>query len=262
MKKVIYLLVCASVAFAQASFEGIVYSKQQVELSFPIEGIISKILYQAGDKVKKDDQIIKIDDSLQSLEVLRRKVIFEDTSEYQSSKKNLEITKSVLDSNTLLYEKNSAVSKDELSNLQIQYQSLYGKVKGFEARKKQEEVEYKIAQEILKKYTIKSPINGVIKDLKYEEGEWAKSGEVAVIVVDTENCYVELNVDEPIARGIKINNKAKIYSNIDTIEKEGFVSYIAPLAESTSSLVKIRIKFVNTTPSITPGVIAKVVFEK
>ena len=261
MKKLILLSILISNLFSSNMQEGIVYSNEEVKLSLPLDGIISNIYVKDGDKVKKGDLVLKLDDELQKLEVLRRKEILNDNSEYNANKANLKIVKNLYTSTKKLYEKTASVSKDELSNLQIQYQNLRGKVRAYSSKKRQEKVEFKIANEVLNKYKLKSPINGVISELKYNQGEWAKMGEVVVVVVDVDNCYVELNIDEPMARNLKYDKKVSIVSNNETIKKEGYIYYIAPSAESTSALVKVRVKFKNNEPRITPGVIAKVVFE-
>lgn len=262
MKKIVVFLVLLSNLFAVSYHEGIIYSKEEVSLSFPLDGVISKIYLKDGDIVKKGDMLLKLDDDLQELEVLRKKEILNDNSEYNANKKNLTIIEDSYKSTKKLYDKTASVSRDELNSIQIQYESLLGKVNAHKAKKKQEEVEYKIANEVLKKYRIKSPINGVISDLKYHEGEWAKMGEVIVKVVDVDNCYIELNIEEPLARNLKLNSKATISSNNDSIEKQGTIYYIAPSAESASALIKIRIEFKNNKPKITPGVMGKVTLEE
>lgn len=261
MKKIVVFLVFLSNLFATSYHEGIIYSKEEVSLSFPLDGVISKIYLKDGDNVKKDETILKLDDELQKLEVLRKKEIFNDNSEYIANQNNLKIIEDSYKSTKKLYEKTASVSRDELNSIQIQYESLLGKVNTHKARKEQEKLEYEISKEVLKKYSIKSPINGVISDLKYHEGEWAKMGEVVVKVVDVDNCYIELNIEEPIARNLKLNSKAIISSNEDTIIKQGTIYYISAIAESTSALIKIRIKFKNDAPKITPGVMGKISFE-
>lgn len=261
MKVLIVFLLFLSQMVADSYHEGLIYSKEEVSLSFPLDGVISKIYLKDGERVKKGDTVLKLDDSLQALEVLRKKQILNDNSDYNANKNNLEITKKLYHSTKELYEKNGSVSVDELSNIQMQYENLQGKVNAHEARKKQEEIEYKIANEVLKKYSINSPINGIISDIKYHEGEWAKMGEIVVKVVDVDNCYIELNIEEPIARNLKLNDKASILANKDSIKKQGDIYYISPSAELASALVKVRIRFKNSEPKITPGVLGKVLFE-
>lgn len=262
MKNLLIVLFFFSFSLASVNYEGIVYSKEEVKLSLPLDGIIRNIYLKDGAKVKKDEVILKLDDSLQKLEVLRKQEILKDDSEYNANKSNLKIVKELYSSTKALYDKTASVSKDELNNLLIQYQNLEGKVNTYASKKKLDELDYNIAKEVLNKYTLKSPIDGMITDLKYNEGEWIKMGEVVLTVVDIDNCYVELNIDEPIARELKQEQKVIVMSNMKNIKKEGYITYIAPQAESKSALVKIKIRFKNENPKITPGVVAEIIFDE
>lgn len=261
MKIVFLFLISIFHLFAVVESDGIVYSKNETKLSFQIDGILSQISVKEGEKINKNDLILKLDDTLQSLEVQRRKEILLDNAEYNSNVKNLEVIQSLLLTTKKLYDKTASVSKDELSNLQIQEESLKGKVAAYKSKKIQEDVEYKIAKEVLNKYRLVSPINGIVTNLKYQEGEWVKTGDIVVTVVDTDNCYVDLNLEEPIARTLKLNSEVLITTNNKTISKKGEISYIAPSAEATSALVKVRVSFINAEPKITPGVLSKVTFD-
>lgn len=260
--KIIFLsLVSIFYLFAAIESDGIVYSKNETKLSFQMDGILSKILVKEGQRINKDDLILKLDDTLQSLEVQRRKEILLDNAEHNANVKNLEIIESLSATTKKLYDKTSSVSKDELSNLQIQEQNLRGKVAAYKSKKIQEDVEYKISKEVLNKYRLISPINGIITNLKYQEGEWIKTGDIVVTVVDIDNCFVDLNLEEPIARNLKLNSEVLITTNNKTITKKGEISYISPSAEVTSALVRVRVSFINDEPKITPGVLSKVTFD-
>jgi multidrug efflux pump subunit AcrA (membrane-fusion protein) len=161
-------------AYAAAVFEGIVKPVSELELSFAIDGVISKIFVKEGDLVKKGDLLIKLDDTLQKLEVERRKQIYQDHAEMEANKKNLVILKSLLDSNRTLYEKTASVSYDELRNIEMQYHTLLGKVNLNEERKKQEQIEYEISKEMLSRYIITAPMDGMVTSIKREESEWVK----------------------------------------------------------------------------------------
>lgn len=261
MKIVFLFIVSISYLFGTIESDGIVYSKDETKLSFQIDGILSKIFVKEGQQVNKNDLILKLDDTLQSLEVVRRKEILQDDAEHNSNVRNLEVIQSLLSTTKKLYDKTSSVSKDELSNLQIQEENLKGKVAAHKSKKIQEDVEYKIAKEVLNKYKLTSPINGVVTNLKYHEGEWLKTGDIVVTIVDTDNCYIDLNLEEPIARNLKLNGEVFISSNNGTIHKKGQISYIAPSAEVTSALVRVRVSFINDEPKITPGVLSKVIFD-
>lgn len=264
MKKLIlllfFILLGLSKATASMMFEGIVKPAHEVELALPIDGVISKIFVKEGNSVKKGEKLLNLDDMLQKLEVDRRKEIYYDNAELEANKNNLEIIKSLLDSSQELYEKTAAVSHDEVKNLQMQFHSLNGKVNAHGAKKKQELLDYEISKEVLARYVLTSPIDGMVTVIKPEEGEWAKTGEMLVTVVDTSVCYVEFNLDEKYARTLK---KGKIVSlrvreGDGMSAKKGKVIFVSPVADKASALVKVKVEFENKNGTVIPGVLANI----
>lgn len=254
------ILLALNQAFASTSFEGIVKPVHEVKLALPIDGIISQIFVKEGDSVKKGGKLLKLDDILQGLEVSRRREIYFDKAELESSKKNLEILKSLLDSSQELYEKTASVSRDEVQNLLMQYHTLNGRVNVSEARKKQELIEYEISKEVLARYVLTSPIDGIVTVIKAEEGEWAKTGEMLVTVVDTSVCYVEFNIDEKYARTFKKGNVVSISVREGDVmrSKKGRIIFVSPVADKASALVEVKVEFENKSGTIIPGVLANI----
>jgi RND family efflux transporter MFP subunit len=256
MKKcIVWFVLIGIYAFG---YDGIIHVKNSAKLSLQIDGVVETIFAKEGAKIVKDYVVLKLDDSLQKLEVQRRKSIFDDNAEYESNKKNLILAKSLYESTKSLYEKTASVSKDELSNIEMQYQSLLGKVNSYEARKEQEKVEYNIAKEVLSKYELTSPINGIVTSLEVQKGEWAKSGDILAIVVDNSVCYVELNIDEKTARRLKVHQKSFISSSGH--KKQGHITYISPIADKASGLIKVKVEFENQSSSFISGTLAQVYF--
>jgi len=249
------LLTISSFAFG---YDGIIYAKNSAKMSLQIDGVVASVFVQEGSRITKDCAILKLDDSLQKLELERRKSILDDVAEYESNKKNLVLVKSLYESTKSLYEGTASVSKDEFDNTKMQYQALLGKVDSFEARKAQEKVEYEIAKEVLEKYQLISPISGIVTSLEIHKGEWAKAGEVQAVVVDNSICYVELNIEENIGRQIKAGKKALVSSS--GYKKQGVVTYISPVADKASGLMKVKIEFENPKSNFVIGTLAKVSF--
>lgn len=252
---ILWFLLISVYAFG---YDGIIHAKNSTKLSLQIDGVIESVFVKEGTKITKDFVVLKLDDSLQKLEVERRKSILDDNSEYESNKKNLVLAKSLFESTKALYEKTASVSKDELNTIEMQYQSLLGKVNSFEARKEQEKVEYNIAKEILSKYQLISPINGIVTSLEVQQGEWAKAGDIQAIVVDNSVCYVELNIDEKTVRRLKSNQRAFIFSS--GYKKQGHITYISPVADKASGLIKVKVEFENLDSSFISGTLAQVYF--
>jgi len=251
-----------SIQATAASFEGIVRPAYELELAFPIDGVVSNIFMKEGDRVSKGGKILKLNDTLQKLEVDRKKQIYDDSAEYESNKNNMEIIKQLLDSSKDLYEKTGSVSLDEVNSLQMQYHTLRGRVEGHESKKKQELIEYELAKEVLDRYLLKSPISGIVTQIKPEEGEWVKAGKSVVMVADKSVCYVEINLEEKYALTLKKGKVIPLSINqgADRIDKKGRVIFVSPVADKASALVRVKVEFKNEDGKVTPGVLASISF--
>lgn len=264
MKKLIFLLFLIILGLNQAiasmMFEGIVKPAHEVKLALPIDGVIAKVFVKEGDGVKKGEKLLKLDDTLQKLEVERRKEIYFDRSELESNKNNLEIIKSLLDSSQELYERTTSVSHDEVKSLRMQYYSLKGKVDTYEARKKQELLDYEISKEVLARHILTSPIDGTVTVVNPEEGEWAKGGEMLVTVVDTSVCYAEFYLEERYARILKKGESVSLNVREGEVmsAKKGKIVFISPVADQASGLVEVKVEFENKSGSVIPGVLANI----
>ena len=258
------LLVCLSAPAARAGsvFEGIVKPIHEVELAFPLDGVIARIFVKEGARVSRGERLMQLDDSLQKLEVSRREAIYLDRAEIESNKKNLPILKGQFEGSRELFQKSTAVSRDEVQNLEMQYYTLAGKIDVAEARKAQEKIEFEIAREMLAHYTLSAPFTGVITDIKHEVGEWAKSGGAMVTAADTSVCYAEFNIEERYARTLRVGNLVplRVHEGSELVKKTGRVTYIAPVADKASALVRIKVEFENRNGRTVPGVLGQIDF--
>lgn len=268
MKTTALLIICSTIlsvsqiSYAANSVEGIVKAIHEVDLAFQLDGVIAKTVVKEGARVRQGDTLIQLDDALQKLEVARREAILKDRSEIESNRKNLLIIKELLDSSRELYQKMSAVSRDEVMNLEMQYHSLGGKIEVAEARKNQEQIEYAIAKEMLARYSLVSPITGVVTSIKHEAGEWAKTGETIITAADISVCYAEFNVEEKLARSLRVDKQVllRVREGDALVQKAGKVTYVSPVADKASALVRVKVEFENRNGKVVPGVLASLDF--
>ena len=241
-------------------FEGIVEPNHEVAIAFPLDGVIEEIFVKEGDSVKKNVQLIKLDDSLQALETKRKKQIYEDYSELETYSKNLSILNTLYGQTEALYQDTGSVSFEELKKLEMQVHNMAGKILMIKARKVQEKIDYEISQEVLSRYILKSPIDGIITEITPELGEWAKIGEMVVTVTCTTTCFVEFNIDESYARNISKGQDVlvNVREGEHTAQKTGKVVFVSTVADRASALVRVKVEFGNEDGAVIPGVLASI----
>lgn len=263
MKMINKLLVLAlsstlGVTLSAAEFTGIVLPKHHLELTLPIDGKVSELFLKEGDSIVKEQKILKLDDSLQTFDTRRKELLFKDKSQINSLEKNEALLKQMLGSTKNLYEQTKSVSRDEVVSLEIKYYELQGQMLATKQKKLIEEIEYKISNEILQSHTLNSPIDGTITKINSDIGEWVKNGETIVEVVDYKECFVEFNIEEKYTQGLKIGSTLpiKIKKADKLIDKNSEIVFISPIADKSSSLIRIKTKLDNQNLDIVPGLSA------
>jgi HlyD family secretion protein len=263
--KFIFVAIFFILTLQQAQeYVGIIKPIDNIELSVSIDGKIEEIFIREGSSVKIGDKLLQIDANMQKLEMKRSEIIWKDTAQLNSSKKTQKILKSLLKSTRTLYRKTKSISRDDMQTLEMRYYAQEGDIQARIENEKKEKTEYYMALERLSKYTILSPINGVIAEVSLQEGEWAKMGDMLIRVVNSDICFLEINIDEQYSSLVSVGDELNFNLLInDTIKKiEGKITFISPIADNSSGLVRIKIEFDNKIYKITPGISATVNIDK
>jgi RND family efflux transporter MFP subunit len=259
IKVLIILILCFNISNAKI-YNGLIEPIKRVNLSLSIDGVVSEINIKEGSLVKKDESILKLFDKLQSLEVERRKVLVDDKTRVYYLKKELDIVWNIYKSGESLYKKTGSISKNELDGYSINYYKLKSSLDELERSKKLEVIEYNLEREKLKLYTLRAPFSGVITKIKLDVGERGRIGDEVVELVDSSICFVEVNIPEIEVHNISVGQSVNITINreVQKIQKNAKISYISPIADSSSGLVLIKLEFENRDFTITPGILADV----
>lgn len=264
MKFIFVTLLYMITALQSEEYVGIIKPINDIALSVSLDGKVENIFIQEGSTVKKGDKLLQIDTDLQKLEMKRSEIIWKDKAQLDSAKKTQKILKSLLESTQTLYEKTKSISRDDMQALEMRYWAQEGEIQARVENEKKEETEYLMAKEKLSKYSISSPINGIITELKLEEGEWAKMGDLLIRVVNSDICFLEINIDEQYSSAVSVGDKLDFNLLINDAIKliEGEITFISPIADNSSGLVRLKVEFDNRNYKVTPGVSATVNIEK
>lgn len=258
----IFILVFCVNSFA-VSFTGVVKPIYEAKVSLETDGIVSSIYLKEGDRVRNGDVILRLDDTLQLLETKRRKIIFEDRTEIESAKKSFDILQNILEKKEELYRQTKAVSLNNLNQLRMQYIKAKGEIESLKAREFKEQIEYKISKEVLEQYKLRSPVNGTITKIVPKKGEWVQTSNEVVHIVDSDICYVEIDIDTSTLSLLELNSEVLIAFGEDDskVEKTGIVSFISVIADMSSGLVRAKVQFDNKDRIIIPGTTAVVMIK-
>lgn len=203
---------------------------RQVDLSFQISGLISKLFKEEGDFVKKGELIALIDDSDYKLnlekaeaEVERALALQKDATDKYNRYAPLgeDNTVSKQEVETLLNTQNksiadykSAVANKDYLNNQLNYTKLY------------------------------SPEDGIIMIRIQEAGSNVAKGQPVYTMAKTKPVWVRAYVNETDLGNIKYGQKVRVYTDTTNPQSDkkreytGQIGYISPVAEFTPKTVQ------------------------
>lgn len=246
-----------SLSFGQElSFSGITEPVDEVTLSASGAGTISAVFFKEGETVRKGDTIIELDNRLEKLEVARRKMIWQSKVEVEAAAAKVSTLKSMLEATRDLFETTGSISKDELERLSLEHKLALADLKRLELTEKRERLEYKMALENLRKRSVISPIGGTVIQLPLKEGETTQEYQPLVHIVDTRKCIFVGNVEEWVGRRLQKGQSVDlvIKTGSEVTPVKGIITFISPVVDPASSLMKIKAEFDNENGTVRPGV--------
>lgn len=223
---------------------GTVKGKTEIELKFEINGVIKKIYFREGEKIKKGDLIASLDSRDVELKVTYAKNKFNSAqAAYNSIQKKLEVHKK-------LYEA-GAIIKSKLEEVELESESAK-----FQVETTRSEME--LAENELNKASLYATKDGVMGPREAEEGEFVTPQDKVGSLLEITEVFVEVGVVERDINKIKLGQKAKVY--VDAYPKVGFegtVDSIFPVVEGRSRTLTVKIKVSNPQGLLFPGMFSR-----
>lgn len=198
--------------------------------------------------------------SISQTEIDRLQLAFSNaTIEVQKAKQDKAITALRLQlEESGLSEKQQAVKRQQLAVAQAQNKhTLTGLAKA------QREIALKLAEDMHQRREFTSPIDGVVAETFFVDGEWVKLGDKIARVVNLERLYAEGFVDAQYTRAELKQARATIVirHKASQIEIPAEVVFVSPEVDRRNRQFQVRVEFDNRKFGISPGTPAEVSIE-
>lgn len=238
------------------TISGLTEPVKDVTLSLEVAGRIAKIFFKEGDQVALGSTLLELNKKYEELEIERRKMVWESKAELNSAQERVKTLKSILDSTKALFESMGSVSKEEIENKELEYKLALAEYERLQNAEDRERVEYEMAAENLDKMILKSPIQGIVTKIFFDEGENCEQHEPLIQVVDTSKCLLVCTLEASLGKNLKKGQTLdlKIPAGPTTLSKKGKVIFVSPVVDSASGLFTIKVEFDNHDASIRPGI--------
>lgn len=206
-------------------FSGEIKPSKEIMVVPTIPGKVAKLSLRVGDEVDSGETLF--------------------TVESPELQRQVKQAKSTLDSAKLGYEQAQLAGPSpalESSKMQVS----------------QAESAYSQAVSALEDTTVKSPIDGIVSKVNVYEGDIASNAQPSMVIIDTSNMYVEIDVAENIVSLISEGQNVAI--DIPTIDyiSEGIIEIINPTPDERTQLYKVKIAIDEVPEDIKSGMFARI----
>lgn len=275
---------------------GTIFSIDKRDVISNVEEKIEEIYVKEGDKVEKDQVLMKLNQTdilyrikdaklrlsieLEGMKQLEKVGSKEFEIQLSNAKIRYEDAKNTYERNIQLYEENIITkvefdkSKDDMDQLYNDYLLAEDRLKNsnrdneMTIQKQKIElarIEVEKLEKELENYTIKSPITGTIVDTNISESGIIKSHVSLISIQDLDHLEIILDINEYDASKIEEGDPVVITG--DSFEGkvyEGEIKYVGSIAkpseqsQSNENVVEIKVGISNNDESLKPGFSAKV----
>ena len=251
---------------------GRVQPETMVKMSANVPGEVVRLAVKEGDRVRKGQFLLQLDDTQYRAQVREAKAAIE------AARSNLRLaeaafaqTDASLKRKESLFEQ-KLVSPEELEAARTQRNSDRARVDGNKEEVQRAEATLQSAEDTLRKTRYSSPIDGTVTQLNIEQGEIAvigtmnNPGTVILTVANMNGMKVESDVDETDVTSVRLGQTATV--KIDAFPDTTFTGAVVEIANSpkiedqgtqeqqTNFEVDVRIDV--PPPTLRPGMTADV----
>jgi membrane fusion protein, multidrug efflux system len=211
----------------EAGAVGSVRARHKTEVASKLLAIIEEIRVKAGDRVKADQVLARLDDRDLQAQLRRAKAVV------AAAQADLDMHKSDFDRYRKLREKR-AISSQEFERARARHQVSVAQLE--QTQQALQEIEVTLT------YTnIRSPVAGVVVDRLMEAGDMARPGHPILSVYDPTQLRIEANVRETLAAGLSSGQTLKVRVDAVGMEGEGTIEEIVPQADAASRSLLVKV---------------------
>jgi membrane fusion protein, multidrug efflux system len=176
-----------------------------IQISSDVSGFVSKIFAQENDFVKKDQEILQIDNKPFLINYKEKKALYSYCAE--QVKKNKELVKQEF------------ISKSEFDKINSQCEA---------TKEAMEFAKYK-----LENTTIKSPSDGYVNNIDLKVGDYVNEKRPLFNIIDQSEIWVEANFKEIEIENVKIGNNATV--KVDAFSGKKWHAKVSGIRKATNS---------------------------
>ncbi|MCL5773023.1 MAG: efflux RND transporter periplasmic adaptor subunit [Firmicutes bacterium] len=256
----------------------------EVSVSPLVSGNVKQVMVKMGDRVKKDQVVLNIDPADQLLQIqLDTANLQQELARLGLSSVNQKITdinkvpavakaKATMDNAYSNWQRNIRLRKEDLiSDKDVEDSEANYLTSKADYRDQLEQVKQKfasiqsrlaslnISRQNLKYTTLKSPIDGFVKEQKVYAGDYMRSGDAAYTLVTAQPLLLNMEIPEKFIRKISLGKE--IFVTTDGLPGKSFkgrIIHINPVSNQTTRTITVQAQIENPSFILKPGMFGRI----
>jgi RND family efflux transporter MFP subunit len=235
-----------------ATFDCVMNPFLTVKLGSPVPSVLSELLVDRGDAVKKGQAVARIESSVERAAVAVNEVRASSEAEIEAKKALLEAKNGVFKRKTELQSHNIGSTQD-VETAQADYNVAKQDVALAELNKKMAELELARSRAMLEQRTIRSPIDGVIVERTLGPGEYVRQDATIVTVASIQPLNVETYLPVRYFGELKVGDMAVVHPDEPVGgDHDARVSIVDEVFDAASGTFGVRLSLPNPD-NLLPG---------
>lgn len=224
---------------------GTLRSPRRARLAPDVEGRVTALMVEAGDRVEAGDTLLRLDDELDRIELRRAE------AELDETRVGLGEAERRLREARELAERNN-IGRSELAERQAE-------VRRLEAVRNRREAERDLLAARIERHVLRAPFAGVIHRREVTLGERGGPERTALELVSTTPLHLELEIPQREYGVVVAATRAQVrFAAIPDVLMAGEIQAVVPVSAEDSRTFQARMVFANVEQRLIPGMSARV----
>lgn len=263
MNKTFALCLLAVTGAAAANpYECMIEPNQVVDLRSSVEGLIEKVHVQRGDRVRAGQVLVQLESGAENSAVMLARAKAEAQGRLQTAQNRLDYAQKKLDRQNQL-QAQSFVSAQARDEAEAEKRIVEAELRDAKEQRDLAGHEYRHAQDLLARRTLRSPFNGIVMERMLNPGDLAEAGtgrKPILKLVQVEPLRVEVVLPLEAYGKLKAKSTAEVVPEGLGGKIAATISVIDSVFDTASGTFGVRLELPNADGKVPAGIRCRVDF--
>lgn len=231
-----------------------------LELAFPVSGIVSVMSVDEGVSVTAGDVLARLDLRIEEIELERRETLLADQSEIAAALAQQEVSRAQYETAKVLFDRGGAISREDLQNRRLARDLAEVEVNRLRIQKELQRLDRDTAAEALARRTMISPSQGIVSEVLRKPGESVQAYEPLLRLCDLSEIRFTSSLPASGVETVEGASVSLLFAGRPE-PVEGRVRFISPIVDAASGLREIKIDLTERPEWMRPGLTADLILD-